>query len=165
MTDNESNSSSLPKPQDYLELLVLVLQIIADDNSDLQKVYSLLQENLNKLDDTFIKILRYWATTTLTEVQPQEALIIAVAIVNFGNLIRSFPYGSIATNLEIAISCCKVVAPILTREALPEFWATTQNILGVVCRKRIAGDRAQNVEQAIICYQNALQVRTQTAFP
>jgi hypothetical protein len=57
------------------------------------------------------------------------------------------------------------LALILTLEVLPELWATTQNILGVVYRIRIAGDRAQYLEQAIVCYQNALQVLTQKAFP
>jgi hypothetical protein len=60
----DSDSSMLSKLQGYLDFLVSILQIIPDDDSDLQRVYSLLQENLNKLDDTFIKILRYWATTT-----------------------------------------------------------------------------------------------------
>jgi tetratricopeptide (TPR) repeat protein len=97
-------------------------------------------------------------------VQPEQALIIAAAIVNFSNLIRSFPYGNIAINLEIAIAGCKVVAPILTRETFPEFWAITQNMLDAIYRIRIAGDRAQNLEQAIVYYQNALQIRTQTDF-
>jgi tetratricopeptide (TPR) repeat protein len=163
--DGNNNASVSPNPQDYLDFLVSLLQIIADGNSDLGRVYSLLQENLNKLDETFINILRYWATSTWSGVQPEEALIIAAAIVNFSNLIRSFPYGDIAINLEIAIAGCEVVAPILTREAFPEFWGTTQNILGAVYRIRIAGDRAQNIDIAIAYYQNALQVRTQTAFP
>lgn len=163
--DGNNNASVPPNPQNYLDFLVSLLQIIADGNSDLRRVHSLLQENLTKLDDTFINILRYWAIITWSEVQPEEALIIAAAIVNFSNLIRSFPYGNIATNLEIALAGCEVVAPILTREAFPEFWATTQNMLGAVYRIRIAGDRAQNIEQAIAYYQNALQVRTQTTFP
>ncbi|MBE8970165.1 CHAT domain-containing protein [Nostocales cyanobacterium LEGE 12452] len=163
--DGNNNASVPPNPQDYLDFLVSLLQIIADGNSDLRRVYSLLQENLTKLDDTFINILRYWATTTWSEVQPEQALIIAAAIVNFSNLIRSFPYGNIAINLEIAIAGCEVVAPILTRETFPEFWAITQNMLGAIYRIRIAGDRAQNIEHAIACYQNALQVRTQIAFP
>ncbi|NJN11598.1 MAG: tetratricopeptide repeat protein [Richelia sp. RM1_1_1] len=166
LTGDENNNACMPlTPQDYLDFLVSILQLTADDNRDLQKVYSLLQENLTKLDETFINILRYWATSTWSGVQAEEALIIAAVIVNFSNLIRSFPYGNIATNLEIAIAGCEVVAPILTREAFPEFWATTQNILGAVYRIRIAGDRALNLEQAISCYQNALQVRTQTDFP
>jgi hypothetical protein len=56
------------------------------------------------LQSAVIKILRDWATTTWFGVQPIEALIYAEAIVNFSNLIRSFPHGNIATNLEIAIA-------------------------------------------------------------
>ncbi|MEC4880832.1 MAG: hypothetical protein SAL70_05710 [Scytonema sp. PMC 1070.18] len=102
--DGNNNASVPPNPQDYLDFLASVLQIIADGDSDLRSVYSLLQENLNKLDETFINILHYWATSTWSRVQLEQALIIAVAIVNFSNLIRSFPYGNIAINLEIAIA-------------------------------------------------------------
>lgn len=160
-----ANSSSSPNLAAYLDFLLEVLQAIADGDSNLQRVYPLLQENLNKLDDTFIVILRSWATTTLSQLEPDQALIIAAAIVNFSNLIRSFPYGSRANNLEIALAGCEVVAPILTREAFPEFWATTQHILGITYRNRSKGNRAQNLEQAIACYQNALQVRTRKDFP
>ncbi|WP_353932201.1 CHAT domain-containing tetratricopeptide repeat protein [Okeanomitos corallinicola TIOX110] len=162
--DGSNNTSVSPNPQDYVDFIVAAL-LVTDDGSDLERVYSLLQKNLNKLDNAFVNILRYWSANTWSVVQPEQALVIAVAIVNFSNLIRSFPYGNIAINLEIAIAGCEVVAPILTHEAFPEFWATTQNMLGAVYRIRIAGDRTQNLEQAIACYQNALQVRTQTAFP
>ncbi len=159
------NPKVLSNPDDYLKFLQLILKTVQQSDLNTQIVYSLLQANLDKLDNTLIKILRDWAITTWSGVQPIEALIYAEAIVNFSNLIRSFPHGNIATNLEIAIAGCEVVAPILTREAFPEFWATSQNILGVVYRNRIAGDRTQNIDIAIACYQNALQVRTQTAFP
>jgi CHAT domain-containing protein len=152
-------------PDDYLKFLQLILKTVQQSDLNTQIVYSLLQANLDKLDNTLIKILRDWAITTWSGVQPIEALIYAEAIVNFSNLIRSFPHGNIATNLEIAIAGCEVVAPILNWEAFPEFWATTQNMLGAVYRIRLAGNCAQNIEQAIVCYQNALQVRTQKNFP
>lgn len=41
----------------------------------------------------------------------------------------------------------------------------TQNNLGSAYRNRIRGDRAENLEQAITAYQNALQVHTREAFP
>jgi CHAT domain-containing protein len=165
MIEDRNNNVSLPPTlQDYFDFIVAILHA-TNDGSDLARVYSLLQENLDKLDNAFINILRYWAANTWSVVQFEQALIIAVTIVNFGNIIRAFPSGNVATNLEIAMTCCEVTAPILTREMFPELWAGTQNILGIIYRNRIAGNRAQNIEQAIFCCENALQIRTQTDFP
>ena len=41
-------------------------------------------------------------------------------------------------------------------------WATTQYNLGIAYSKRIKGDKAQNLESAIVAYEQALLVRTQT---
>ncbi|MEQ9238689.1 hypothetical protein [Coleofasciculus sp. E2-BRE-01] len=68
-----------------------------------QVVYPLLQENLHLLDDNFARILRDWATAKLAEVEAEQAQAIAAVIGNFSNLIKQFPLGSQANNLEIAI--------------------------------------------------------------
>jgi hypothetical protein len=41
----------------------------------------------------------------------------------------------------------------------------TQNNLGLAYSNRIMGDKAQNIELAKKCYENALTVRTLEAFP
>ncbi|NEO91021.1 MAG: CHAT domain-containing protein, partial [Moorea sp. SIO3G5] len=41
----------------------------------------------------------------------------------------------------------------------------TQNNLGLAYSDRITGQKAQNLEDAIACYQSALEVRTREAFP
>jgi len=41
----------------------------------------------------------------------------------------------------------------------------TQKQLGVTYRDRIRGDRADNLEQAILHYQQALESRTRQAYP
>ena len=48
---------------------------------------------------------------------------------------------------------------------LPVDWATTQNNLGIAYADRIRGDRAANLEQAIECYKQALEVRTWQDLP
>jgi tetratricopeptide (TPR) repeat protein len=53
----------------------------------------------------------------------------------------------------------------MTRQAYPEDWARTQNNLGNAYRNRIRGERAENLEQAIFHYQQALEVRTRQAYP
>jgi len=53
----------------------------------------------------------------------------------------------------------------MTQTALPVDWATTMNNLANAYRNRIRGDRAENIEQALAAYQQALTVMTQTALP
>ena len=54
---------------------------------------------------------------------------------------------------------------VYTREAFPEKWARTQNNLGLAYSARIRGERAENLEQAIVHYEQALAVYTRAAFP
>jgi tetratricopeptide (TPR) repeat protein len=54
---------------------------------------------------------------------------------------------------------------VYTRQAYPEQWAATQNNLGNAYRNRIRGERAENLEQAILHYQQALEVYTRQAYP
>ncbi|MDJ0898016.1 MAG: tetratricopeptide repeat protein [Xenococcus sp. MO_188.B8] len=48
---------------------------------------------------------------------------------------------------------------------VPLDWATTQNNLAIAYRERIAGDRRENLENAIACYELALQERRQDKVP
>jgi TPR repeat protein len=54
---------------------------------------------------------------------------------------------------------------VYTRQAYPEQWARTQNNLGNAYLERIRGERAENLEQAIFHYQQALDVYTRQAYP
>jgi tetratricopeptide (TPR) repeat protein len=81
--------------------------------------------------------------------------------------------GDRAENQELAIDCYQQALQVRTRSALPQDWALTQNNLGTAYQNRILGDspeerlrqRAENLELAIDCFQQALQVRTQQALP
>ncbi len=52
-------------PQEYLAFLQAVLVTTAESNINPEIVYPLLQNNLDKLDETFAEILYQWATATL----------------------------------------------------------------------------------------------------
>ena len=45
-----------------------------------------------------------------------------------------------------------------TREACPSQWATTMMNLANAYHERIRGERAENLEQAIVTYRQALEV-------
>jgi CHAT domain-containing protein/predicted NBD/HSP70 family sugar kinase len=159
------NSSTAITPEMYQRFLVDVLRATNQSNADPQVVYPILQANLDKLDDNFAKVLRDWATATFPGLERDTAWIIARDIGLFSDLIQKFPYGTLASNLEIAISAYEVVGTVLTREVTPEVWATIQHNLGSTYCKRIREDKAENLEQGIRYYQAALQVRTSEAFP
>jgi tetratricopeptide (TPR) repeat protein len=149
----------------YHDFLIEVLQATEESDADPQVVYPLLQANLDKLDNNFAQALRSWATATLSELEAEQTRRTAVAIGNFSKLIREFPRGDRASNLEIAITGYEVVATVFTYQAFPEQWATTQNNLGSAYCERIKGERAENIEVAIHCFSSVLEEYTHQAFP
>ena len=151
--------------QAYEQLLMEILQATSDSEGDERVVYPLLAENIAYLDLNLAEVLQAWATRTLAERQPNQARNIAVYIVNFSNLIREFPWGNKASNIEIAIAGYEVVLTVFTREAFPQDWAMTQCNLGIAYYDRLIGDKADNLEMAIASYKAALEVRTRKAFP
>ncbi|NEO70596.1 CHAT domain-containing tetratricopeptide repeat protein [Moorena sp. SIO3H5] len=157
MADNTSDAQ--------LYFLLEVLQAIADSNGEQQVVENLLEQNIDKLNQTLADKLRAWATSKLSEAKRDQATSLAAVIGNFSNRIWEFPLGEKASTIEIAITGYEVILTVFTREAFPIDWATTQNNLGEAYRNRIKGEKAQNIEEAIACYQQALTVRTFEACP
>ncbi|MEG4057368.1 MULTISPECIES: CHAT domain-containing tetratricopeptide repeat protein [unclassified Microcoleus] len=156
---------STATPQEYFSFLMEVLQATSDSGGDPQVVYRILQQNFDKLDLKFARILQAWATSKFTKVTSEEAAAIAADIVSFGNLINQFPLGRRAGNLEIGIACYSTASEVYTREDYPKNWAATQNNLGNAYRDRIEGVRAGNIEEAIACYREALKVYTRENYP
>jgi hypothetical protein len=75
---------------------------------------------------------------------------------NFSIFLKNFPLGNRANNIEIAITGYRIILTIFTQTDFPVEWATTNNNLAVAYSDRIRGDKAENVEKAIECCQNAL---------
>ncbi|CAA9381020.1 Argininosuccinate lyase, partial [uncultured Microcoleus sp.] len=148
----------------YLAFLAEVLQAMAR-SADSQHLYSLLRNNLDKLDQNFAQLLRCWATLVFSGAKESERRRIAALIGNLSNKIGRFPLGSKANNLEIEIAGYETVAKVFTRKDFPQEWAMMQNNLGNAYSDRPKGDKAQNMEQAIACFENALQVRTPQQYP
>ncbi|MFN7526683.1 MAG: CHAT domain-containing protein [Dolichospermum sp.] len=149
----------------YLQFLLEVLQATAESEGNPQVVYRLLAANTDKLNLTFVKLLRLLATNTLEEAEPDAKQFFAVVIGEFSDLIQQFPLGNKADNMEIAITGYEIAFTVFTRETSPELWGTLQNNLGIAYRDRIRGDKAENLENAIAAYNKALEVRTRTDFP
>ncbi|NER02097.1 MAG: tetratricopeptide repeat protein [Okeania sp. SIO3C4] len=151
--------------QDYLDFLIEVLQATYKSQGNSKVIYPILQENLDKLDDNFIYALGSWAEARLPEVESSEAEDIAGILCNFSNLIKQFPAGKKATNMEISITGYEISLKVFTRKSYPETWASIQNDLGNAYLYRIRYNRAENLENAIKAFQLALEVRTKNDSP
>ncbi len=155
--------------QSYFFFLTKILQKIAESGGDAQKVYPLLKDNIDKLDDRLAELLRAWAITILAEENLEQAQYFAGAIELFSNLIQQFPLGIRENNIEIAINGYKValelVPKVFTSELSSQFVAEIQNNLGNAYCERIREERAQNLEEAITYFKSALEVYTRKAFP
>ncbi|MEZ2235651.1 tetratricopeptide repeat protein, partial [Microcoleus sp.] len=143
----------------YLTLIQSLL------NSPEDEQITILQNNLELIDDNFARYLREWATQTLAEMESEEATNITINILNFCNLIQQFPRGSKSSNMEIAIAGYEVGMQIFKRDTYAEFWATIQNNLAAAYSDRIREDKAENIERAIACFELALEVYTRADFP
>jgi tetratricopeptide (TPR) repeat protein len=149
----------------YGQFLREVLQATITSGGDPRKLYPLLKENRDKLDDKLAQLLQRWATTILEDAKLDEAKYLAAVIVEFSRLTQQFPLGNKASNMEIVIIGYEVALTVYTRDAFPYEWAMTQNNLADAYNDRIRGERAENLEQAITCLHEALKVYTFEAFP
>ncbi len=154
----------MPQPTEYHNFLTEVLETTAKSQGDKNRMYPLLEANQDKLDEVLQQILQAWGTETLGKSERKQANYLARVIGEFSNLIREFPLGSRAQNLEIAITGYEVVLSVWTREDFPVEWAQTQNNLGTAYSDRLQGDKAGNRELAISCYQQALLILTKRIF-
>ncbi len=149
----------------YINFLIQVLKETENSQGKPQALYPLLRENLDKLDDTLVQILKDWTNQILFLVPSDQALMSASTLGNFGLLLQQCPFGDRAINLEIAMTACQQALKVFTPGIIPQRRAAIQSILGITYGDRIRGERAKNLELAIDYYQEALQVITPNTSP
>ncbi|MEA5448715.1 tetratricopeptide repeat protein [Leptolyngbya sp. CCNP1308] len=81
----------------------------------------------------------------------------------FANAIQQAPLGNRAAQIELAIATYNWVLTELPPHSVD--WATTLNNLATAYRHRLMGDPADNLEQAIKLYQQALAVPSPLTWP
>jgi CHAT domain-containing protein len=148
----------------YRQFLLEVLQATAESQGNPQVVYPLLAANTDKLNLNFAQLLQDQATKKIAEAKADKEKILAEVIVDFSNLIREFPLGNQADNIEIAITGYEIALTIFTRHTYQEQWATLQHNLGYAYYDRIEGDKPDNLEKAKKHCERALEVRTHSKF-
>ncbi|MCP2729804.1 hypothetical protein NJ959_15320, partial [Symplocastrum sp. BBK-W-15] len=142
-------SSTPTTSEGYFNFLREVLKATSDSDGNPEVVYPLLRANEDKLNLGFAEVLENWARATLPQEESATAQGITGIIVNFSNLIKQFPHGNRADNLEIAIVGYEIAVTVFTKEAFPVDWAMTQYNLGIAYSDRIKGEKADNRETAI----------------
>jgi CHAT domain-containing protein len=152
--------------EDYLRFLMQVLKATEDSQGNPSLVYPLLQQNLDKLDLNLAQILQTWNNHRLANIEPKKAHDAAINIGIFSTLMTQFPEGNTAMNIEIAIVGHQVALSVFSNTLRNRYnWALTQISLANAYQTRIKGEQAENLEQAIACYEQALQIYTYETFP
>jgi CHAT domain-containing protein len=148
-----SNKQSDQDKQIYLNLLNKLLKAASIDSSQ-KKIYQILVSNRKKLDDRFARVLRHWSKNTLsnqTFAQKQQTAICLLAI---SSVLINFRKSNYANFLEIEIA---IYEAALTVPQYPKIWSMTKFLLATAYSDRYLGDRSDNIEQAILLYQEGLQ--------
>jgi tetratricopeptide (TPR) repeat protein len=165
---NDFNLKSKQLKTDFSDqnlFLLRLLQSISDNGSNRKVFYSLLKQNLDLLNEEIINVLKAFTDDTFAKVEEECKELIALDIGELAILINNFPLGNRAVNIEISITCYKILLTIFTDTKAPDIWATTQNNLANSYGDRVRGDRSDNIEMAITGYQNALAIFTPSTFP
>jgi len=139
-------------------------------NAYLQRIRGERAENLEEAISCYRDAL---------EVMTRQAMPVdwATTQMNLGNAYRNRIRGERAENLEEAIARYRDALEVRTRQAMPVQWAATRGNLGnayvsLEAAKRSGGplrpvesvgERAENLEEAIACYRDALEVMTREA--
>ncbi|MBD1884535.1 CHAT domain-containing protein [Microcoleus vaginatus] len=148
--------------QEYAKFIGELLKAEAARNSGIQVIYPILKQRQHLLNARFAETLQQVAQTLISQ-NPEAIEFIVALIENLSNHIKNFPLGSIANNIEIALTGYQIV--LHNRQPGSEKFAQTQNNLAVAYYSRINGSRAENLERAIEFYEAALTVRTLEDFP
>ncbi|MGI0500150.1 SAV_2336 N-terminal domain-related protein, partial [Limnospira platensis] len=148
-----------------LELLRQLLQVIIQEGDNLQDVYAVLGDNLDKLNDDFAAVMSSWVREILPSLDSETAQGLMQGIIELSNILQQFSLGMIGEKLRIAITGYELGLTFFVRESNPIEWADLQINLGVALSQIPWGERAENVERAIQCYEMALEVYSRETFP
>jgi hypothetical protein len=106
------NSQTQPKSNQYLAILVEILNAEIESHSDPKVVYPILEKHQNQLDLNFAETLTQWFQVALDPNNSQRNQALASLLNNFAIDIGQFPLGSRADNLEIAIASYKAALEV-----------------------------------------------------
>lgn len=148
-----------------LSLIKQVLVAVHHVSDEQQFLYLLLQNNIDKLNHTFVSLLKSWTSSILQKITLDAAHELAADFVIFSNFLLGFELGERAENIEIVITGYEIAAKVFGETKSFQNWATTQYNLGNTYCERIRGDKPENLELAINHYLAALSIQNRDEYP
>ncbi|MBD2342846.1 NYN domain-containing protein [Anabaena subtropica] len=91
-------------------------------------LYSLLSQNIDKINEDLALKLRQWSLEQFKH-RPSTAIPLAKVIYEFSKTIQESEYGNPFINLEIAIAGYEISLQVYTREDFPNYWYDIQQAL------------------------------------
>ncbi|MEG4456622.1 CHAT domain-containing protein [Microcoleus sp. N9_A1] len=149
--------------QEYANFILELLQAEQASNSDIKVIYPMLAGRQHLLNARFAETLQQVAQRLIAGENPEAIESIVAIIEKLSAHIHQFTLGSIANNIEIAITGFQIV--LNNRQPGSKEFAGTQNNLAIAYKNRIQDSRAENLERAIEFYDAALTVYTLKDFP
>lgn len=140
-------SQSETIPAEYETFLQEALRLTNESGVNPSVVYPFLARQQAKLNQDLIALIPAFATRRNI-----------IDLFSFANLVQQFPLGQRAINLEIAIAIYTKSLDFFDRQNDATTWATIQNNLATAYSDRIRGERGENLEQAIRCYEAATKL-------
>ncbi|TAG60647.1 MAG: CHAT domain-containing protein [Oscillatoriales cyanobacterium] len=148
-----------------LSLIKQVLVAAHHVSHERQFLYLLLRNNVDKLNNTFVSLLKSWTSSILQKITLNAAHELAVDIELFSNLLFGFELGDRAENIEIVITGYEIASEVFWDTKSLQNWATTQYNRGNTYCERIRGDKPDNLELAINHYLAALSIQNRDECP
>ncbi|MEG3973147.1 CHAT domain-containing protein [Microcoleus sp. herbarium8] len=148
-----------------LSLIKQVLVAAHHVSDERQFLYLLLQNNIDKLNHTFVSLLKSWTSSILQKITLNAAHELAADIGLFSNFLFGFELGVRAENIEIVITGYEIAAKVFWETKSLQNWANTQYNLGNTYCERIRGDKPDNLELAINHYLAALSIQNRDECP
>ncbi|RQH04289.1 CHAT domain-containing protein [Okeania hirsuta] len=153
-------------PVSYTTLLQQLLQAESEvraGKANKSIVYQILDNNRHLLNENLAHILPQYASDLITNNSPESTDNTGALIENLSFHIWQFPRGNRKAQIEIAIA--GYLFTLSHHKENTKDWAKTQYNLGSTYKNRIKGNKADNIESAIKCYQAAWNVYTEPKYP
>lgn len=153
-------------PDRHAENLLSLWHLMAQHADDAAPLHQWLQSHDEMTIEALVTALplavtRWLASHADPTLRPSALRVMAT----FGNVMQQSDLGHRPAQVELAIAVYNWVLSELSSTANPVDWATTLNNLATAYRHRPIGDPADNLEQAIKFYQQALTVPSPTTRP
>ena len=157
-----SEPASPPPAAPSVPYLLLRLLQLSQQQQD-QAIYQLLSRE--PLPQDLGEDLARWAQGVLPHLSPEQRPQVLADMARLGKYLLRAPVGSIPVQMQVAIRVLEVTLSWWDSDGDPRGWAELHHLLAIAHSDYPQGDKLAHARQALVHYQQALQVYSRTAFP